>query len=210
MQRPNILFVFADQMRSTALGCAGVEDVRTPCLDEFARQGTRFSNAISNTPLCSPARASLLTGLHTLAHRVVNNDILMDLALPTVAQALNGSGYDCAYIGKWHLDEPDRASSFRRDRAGADSMTSGPSPTAITNTTQRSTTCRTKATLAGSTTTNRMHRPIWPWSIWRPIRHSQALLPVCLLGPPHCPYLTAPRRFQQLYDPAKIHCRSPR
>ena len=59
---PNILFVICDQMRSTALGCAGVEKVLTPHLDAFAQQGTRFTNAVSNTPACTPARATLLTG----------------------------------------------------------------------------------------------------------------------------------------------------
>ena len=57
MDRPNILFVLTDQMRSTAMGCAGVEKVYTPNLDSLAAQGTRFTNAISNTPACAPAFA---------------------------------------------------------------------------------------------------------------------------------------------------------
>lgn len=108
IEKPNLLFVFADQMRSTAMGCAGVEKVKTPHFDRFASEGTRFTNAISNTPSCTPARASLLTGLHTMTHGLVNNDLTLDPELPTIAHALNGAGYKCGYIGKVHLDGPDR------------------------------------------------------------------------------------------------------
>lgn len=107
-RRPNIVFLFTDQQRSTALGCAGVEEVRTPHLDALAAQGTRFTNAVSNTPACAPARASLLTGLHVLSHGVVTNDIPLRTDVPHLAQCLNAAGYRCGYIGKWHVDEPDR------------------------------------------------------------------------------------------------------
>ena len=74
MDKPNILFVLTDQMRSTAMGCSGVEKVHTPNLDRLASQGTRFTNAISNTPACAPARATIFTGLHVLSHELVNNE----------------------------------------------------------------------------------------------------------------------------------------
>ena len=104
MARPNILFILVDQMRSTAMGCAGVENVKTPNLDKLAQGGTRFSNAVSNCPSCAPARGSLLTGLHPLAHGVVNNEIQVKLGTGTFAGALRDNGYKCGYIGKWHID----------------------------------------------------------------------------------------------------------
>ncbi|MDO8682047.1 MAG: sulfatase-like hydrolase/transferase, partial [Armatimonadota bacterium] len=64
INKPNILFVFADQLRGSSLGHVGEEPVVTPNLDAFARQGVRFTRAIANTPLCCPMRASLLTGTH--------------------------------------------------------------------------------------------------------------------------------------------------
>lgn len=106
--RPNLLFVFADQMRSTAMGCAGIEKVKTPNLDLLATQGTRFTNAVSNTPACTPARASILTGLHTMTHGLVGNDLTLDPDLPTIAHSLNSASYKCGYIGKVHLDGPVR------------------------------------------------------------------------------------------------------
>ncbi|QHI68495.1 sulfatase family protein [Tichowtungia aerotolerans] len=104
MHKPNILYILTDQMRSTAMGCAGVEKVKTPNIDRLAAQGTRFTNAVSNTPSCAPARGTILTGLHTLSHCVVNNELQVKNDGPTFAGALTGSGYKCGYIGKWHLD----------------------------------------------------------------------------------------------------------
>ncbi len=104
MDRPNILFVLTDQMRSTAMGCAGVEKVYTPNLDSLAAQGTRFTNAISNTPACAPARATLFTGLHVLSHELVNNEKPVKLGTCTFAGSFRDAGYKCGYIGKWHMD----------------------------------------------------------------------------------------------------------
>ena len=86
--RPNIVLVICDQMRSSAIGCAAIEQVHTPNLDAFARQSTMFSNAISNTPLCTPARATLLTGKHVLAHGLVNNELQLGTDHRTLAHCL--------------------------------------------------------------------------------------------------------------------------
>ena len=103
-KKPNILYILTDQMRSTAMGCAGVEKIRTPHLDRLAAGGTRFTNAIANSPSCAPSRGTILTGLHTLSHGVVNNEIQVKNDGPTFAGALRDNGYKCGYIGKWHLD----------------------------------------------------------------------------------------------------------
>jgi len=103
-KRPNVLLILTDQMRSTAMGCAGVEPVFTPNLDRLASEGTRFENALTNCPSCAPARASLFTGQHVLSHGVVNNEIQVCLDKTNFAGALTQQGYRCGYIGKWHLD----------------------------------------------------------------------------------------------------------
>jgi arylsulfatase A-like enzyme len=102
--RPNILFAFSDQHRGTAMGCAGNDDVVTPHFDRLASEGTRFSNACANYPLCSPSRASLITGQYPLSHRVVTNDLPLPTDVPSVAAAFRDAGYRTGYIGKWHLD----------------------------------------------------------------------------------------------------------
>ncbi len=104
-KQPNIVFVFADQMRQSLLEG---EQVQIPNLAAFAQEGMAFSRAISNTPVCCPARASILTGLHTLNHEVVFNDKALRTDLKSIAHCLNEDGYSCGYIGKWHLDCEDR------------------------------------------------------------------------------------------------------
>jgi len=103
-ENPNILYILTDQMRSTAMGCAGVEAISTPNLDRLAAEGTRFSNAVANTPSCAPSRGTIFTGLHTLEHGVVNNELQVKNNGPSFAGTLRDSGYKCGFIGKWHLD----------------------------------------------------------------------------------------------------------
>ena len=74
--RPNILFLFSDQHRADALGCAGHPVVQTPNLDRLAGEGVRFENAYCATPLCSPSRISLATGRfpHNSGHEIKQRD----------------------------------------------------------------------------------------------------------------------------------------
>jgi len=102
--KPNLLLVFADQMRAEAMGCMGNAQVHTPHLDRLAAQGALFTNAIANHPLCTPSRASLLTGRYPLSCRTVTNDLQMPTDQVTFAHVLGRAGYRCGYVGKWHLD----------------------------------------------------------------------------------------------------------
>ena len=103
-RRPNIIFVFADQMRSHVLGCYGNEQVATPHFDRIGQEGARFQNAISAWPVCSPFRAMLMTGLYPLHNGTVTNDTAPRDDLPTIATVCRANGYDTGYIGKWHLE----------------------------------------------------------------------------------------------------------
>jgi arylsulfatase A-like enzyme len=104
--KPNVIFVLADQWRAQATGYNGDENLkgRTPNLDRIAETGVNFTNAISVCPVCSPNRASLLTGQYPTTNGIFLNDLhLSDEAL-TMAEIYQESGYQTAYIGKWHLD----------------------------------------------------------------------------------------------------------
>lgn len=109
--RPNVVFVFADQLRGCSVGYAGQEPVKTPNIDRFARQGAIFTNAVSMIPVCGPYRACLMTGRTPLSTGVILNDIALKTTEVSVAHAFKRAGYDTAYIGKWHLDGPDRTAS---------------------------------------------------------------------------------------------------
>ncbi len=76
-KRPNILFVFADQLRYSALGSSGNRVVRTPNFDRLASEGLVFENAFANHPLCSPYRANILTGKYGFANGVPDNEYVL-------------------------------------------------------------------------------------------------------------------------------------
>ncbi|MBC7319284.1 sulfatase [bacterium] len=101
---PNILLIFADQMRGMDMGCAGNPDVITPNMDRLAEEGMYFLKAYANTPVCTPSRGSLLTGLYPLSHLAITNDLPIATNIPSVGKILKEAGYYVGYIGKWHLD----------------------------------------------------------------------------------------------------------
>lgn len=104
-RRPNVVFILTDDMRWDALGCAGHPFLKTPHLDRIAAEGARFANAFCTTSLCSPSRASMLSGLYAHAHGVTNNFTDYPNALPSFPRQLQAAGYATAYIGKWHMNE---------------------------------------------------------------------------------------------------------
>ena len=103
MAKPNILFIMADQHRWDALGCTGGW-VRTPNLDRIAGEGVRFSNCVTTTPVCIPARVSLATGLYPHNNGVWNNmGYTMPAEAPTWMRAIREAGYRTSLFGKTHL-----------------------------------------------------------------------------------------------------------
>lgn len=107
--RPNVLFVLCDDLRPAAVGCYGSAHVKTPRIDALAAEGVRFSNAFCTTSLCSPSRASILTGLYAHGHGVRNNFTELPTSLPHWPGRLRDEGYTTAYFGKWHMGEDNDA-----------------------------------------------------------------------------------------------------
>jgi N-acetylglucosamine-6-sulfatase len=107
--RPNIVFVLVDDLRWDELGATGHPFAQTPNVDRLAREGVLFQNAFATTPLCSPSRASFLTGLHTHSHGILDNVDRSPLShrLTTWPRLLHDSGYQTAFIGKWHMGVDD-------------------------------------------------------------------------------------------------------
>jgi len=108
---PNIVFVLTDDLRFDGLSATGHPFAHTPQLDRIAREGVTFDNFFCVTPLCSPSRASFLTGLYAHTHRIVNNDKhgLSEIShtLLTFPRMLFEAGYENAFIGKWHMGGDD-------------------------------------------------------------------------------------------------------
>jgi len=103
-QRPNVLWIFSDQHRASAIGCYGDPNIETPHLDRLAREGIRFTNAYSSTPICSPFRACLYTGQHITTHGVTSLfRPLLPAQQPELPEVLREAGYHTSHMGKWHL-----------------------------------------------------------------------------------------------------------
>lgn len=101
---PNLLVIFSDDHRADHLGLTGeVPFLKTPALDALAAEGVRFDHAYVTTALCSPSRATLLTGQYASRHGVQNNLSSWIPGTPSFFDALAAAGYRCAYIGKWHM-----------------------------------------------------------------------------------------------------------
>ncbi|MEZ5402571.1 MAG: sulfatase [Bryobacteraceae bacterium] len=103
-RRPNILFVLADQWRPQTLPSSGDPDLDAPNLARLAREGVHFSRVYATNPVCTPSRASILTGRYPHACRMPKNDLLLPLEEICIADRLKSAGYATGYIGKWHLD----------------------------------------------------------------------------------------------------------
>lgn len=107
---PSMIVILSDDHRADHMGFLGVvPGLQTPSLDRMASQGVLFANSTVTTALCSPARASFVTGQYAQRHGVVNNISAWRAGNRTFFEYLAAAGYRCAYIGKWHMpgDLPD-------------------------------------------------------------------------------------------------------
>lgn len=106
----NVVFILSDDHRYDAMGFMNHQFLKTPRMDAMAENGVHLKNAFVTTSLCSPSRASILTGLYTHKHRVIDNNRLVPPGTKFFPEWLQKAGYVTAYIGKWHMggatDEP--------------------------------------------------------------------------------------------------------
>ncbi len=102
-QRPNIIFILGDNHNANVMGCAGHPFIKTPGLDRLAREGVLFEKTFNTTSLCSPSRASILTGAYAHRHGVRNNHTPWTGQMKTFLEHLSNNDYDTAFIGKWHM-----------------------------------------------------------------------------------------------------------
>jgi arylsulfatase A-like enzyme len=115
-QKPNILFIFADEWRGNATGYAGDPNVKTPHLDRLATQSLNFCNTVSVLPVCTPYRASLLTGRFPTSTGMFLNDAYLPSEELCMAEILKPAGYTTGYIGKWHIDGHGRSDFIPPER----------------------------------------------------------------------------------------------
>ena len=103
VKRPNLIYIFADQLRYQSCGYAGDPLAQTPNINALASESVSFSNAVSGHPVCAPYRASLFTGKYTTSTGMVINEIRLNPAQSCIGHILTENNYQTIYIGKWHL-----------------------------------------------------------------------------------------------------------
>jgi arylsulfatase len=102
--RPNILWICTDQQRYDTIHALGNLSIRTPHIDRLASEGVAFTHAFCQSPICTPSRASFLTGMYpSTVHGCTNGNAVWSGAAPLVSKILSGAGYDTALVGKLHL-----------------------------------------------------------------------------------------------------------
>ena len=102
-EKANIVFILSDNFRWDCMGFMGHPFIETPALDRLAEEGIVFSNAFNTTSLCSPSRATILTGTYAHTHGVLNNHTPWTGQKATFLEYLKKAGYETAFIGKWHM-----------------------------------------------------------------------------------------------------------
>lgn len=204
-KRPNILFVFADQLRTMEIGCYGGSQVPTPNMDRLAREGVRFTHAFSTYPVCSPYRAMLMTGNYPMKNGMLMNDHFLSNPTPYFAEVCKAAGYNTGYIGKWHIDGRGRQTYIPPERRrGFDYW--------------RTLECTHEYFDSKYYHQNEKAVRVWPgYDSISQTESAQAFIesqknghdPFCLFlswGPPHDPY-TAPEEYMARFQPDELTLR---
>ena len=184
-------------------GAQGDPNARTPHLDRLASQGVVLATAVSNCPVCSPFRASLMTGRYPISHGVFVNDVCLNREAVSLAQAFGKVGYRTGYIGKWHLDGHGRSSFIPKERRQGFEFWRANECTHDYNHSlyyaDSNEKCYWKGYDAEAQTDEAQ-------AFIRAQRQKPFLL-VLAWGPPHNPYETAPERFRSLFKKANVQLR---
>lgn len=212
-KRPNIVFVFGDQWRAQAVGYAGNPDVKTPHIDQLSRESVVFNTAVSVDPVCTPFRASLITGQYPTTNGIFYNDRPLKNKELTIAEIYKKAGYNTGYIGKWHLNghSPDQPAFSMRDKPVPRDRRQGFDFWKVAECThnynhsfyfdegnQKHYWKGYDALAQTDTAVSYIHRMS---------KKDNPFLLLLSWGPPHSPYNAAPSKYKAMYDPATLHVR---
>jgi choline-sulfatase len=117
-QQPNLLYIHSDQHNPAVTGCYGDPLVRTPNLDQLAREGVTFDSTYCPSPICTPSRMSMLTGRHPYQNQVWTNTHVLDSGLPTFAHSMGAGGYRPVLVGRMHSNGPDQLHGYAQRLIG--------------------------------------------------------------------------------------------
>ncbi|KAA9035642.1 sulfatase [Ginsengibacter hankyongi] len=205
--RPNVLIIHVDEWRAQSTGYSGDKDVKTPNLDKLSATSANFVNAVSGIPVCTPFRASLVTGQRPLTNGIFMNDVRLDTNAITIAKVFDENGYQTGYIGKWHLDGKYRL-SFTPPGARRQGFEYW-----------KAVNCDHNYNHSVYYDNDDTTRHYWKgYDVFAEAKDAEKYLrnhahdhnPFFLMlafGPPHNPYNTAPEAYTKMYDPSKLALR---
>jgi arylsulfatase A-like enzyme len=123
-KKPNIILIFTDQQTANAMSCAGNNLLQTPYMDLLANKGIMFQNAYCTSPVCGPARSSIISGLMPHQTGVEWNGQSMKKSIPNAGEIFRENGYKTVWAGKWHLPEsyPQREAAKNKEIKGFDML----------------------------------------------------------------------------------------
>ncbi|MBD2699589.1 sulfatase [Spirosoma sp. BT702] len=210
-KKPNIVIVMADQWRAEAFGYAGNRDVITPNIDKLAGESTNARYCVASVPVCSPSRASMLTGQHAHTHGVFYNDRPLRNEAVTLAEVCKQNGYQTGFIGKWHINgsmikdyAPGRVAPIPAERRQGFDYWRTLECTHNYNDSPYYNEVNTRFVWQQYDAISQTDSAI---SFMTQKRDSPFLL-VLAWGPPHDPYQTAPKEYRQKYAGKPIALRS--
>lgn len=202
-KKPNIVFILVDQWRAQATGYAGDKNVITPNIDRLALSSINIKNAISGMPVCTPFRASLMTGQYPLTHGIFMNDVMLDTSRTTLAKVYAKNGYNTGFIGKWHIDGHGRSSYIPEGRRQGFQYWKALECTHDYN----------HSAYYSGNSEKKLH-----WDGYDALaqtddaciyikdqaRKPNPFLLFISMGPPHDPYQTAPEKYREMYEDKQI------
>ncbi|MDB3861050.1 sulfatase [Paracoccaceae bacterium] len=201
ISRPNVLFIFADQLRASSVGYTGQENVKTPHIDNFAINNSYFKTAVSMMPVCGPYRACLMTGRTPTSTGQIINDIPLGFDEISIGRIFKAEKYDTAYVGKWHLNGPNRPGPVLPEaRHGWDHWMGA-------NFEHNYSESRFTDNEGNEKTWKGYDAESQTDEVIKFLRNRSSENPFCMFlswGPPHHPYREAPKEYLDLYDPKLI------
>ena len=204
-KKPNIVFVFADQWRAQATEFFGDPNLKgkTPNLNKLTAQSVNLTNAVSTCPVCTPYRASLLTGQYSLTHGLFLNDAPLRNEAVTIAEVCKDAGYNTGYVGKWHINTGGRIAYIPADRLqGFDNWK-------VLECTHK---YNNSPYYEGNDPTKRFWKGYDAIAQTRDVQeyisaHANDEKPFLMMlswGPPHNPYQTAPEKYRKIFKAEDI------
>lgn len=205
-KKPNILIVMADQWRAQSFGHRDNPDVITPNIDKLASEGVVFKNAVSGMPVCTPARAVIMTGQRPLTNGIFMNDVQLDTNAISLGKVMAENGYQTGYVGKWHLNDHGRSAFIPKGNSrqafkywNVDECTHDYNHSVYYTDTPDTLLWEGYDAIAQTRNVcnyirayDKTDKPFFMILSW---------------GPPHEPYHTAPKKYRELYSPEKMWTR---